>query len=27
VKTKDRGELLCRDLGEGCIDRIYYDRM
>jgi hypothetical protein len=27
VKTKDRNELLCRDLGEGCIDRIYYDRM
>ena len=27
VKTKDKNEVLCRDLGEGCIDRIYYDRM
>jgi hypothetical protein len=27
VKTKDGNELLCRDLGEGCIDRIFYDRM
>ena len=27
VKTKERNELLCRDLGEGCIDRIFYDRM
>jgi hypothetical protein len=27
VKMKDTNEILCRDLGEGCIDRIYYDRM
>ncbi len=27
VKTKDKNEVLCRDLGEGCIDRIFYDRM
>ena len=27
VKLKDSNEILCRDLGEGCIDRIYYDRM
>jgi hypothetical protein len=27
VKKKDSGEVLCRDLGEGCIDRIFYDRM
>ena len=27
VKLKDGNEILCRDLGEGCIDRIYYDRM
>ena len=27
VKTKDKNEVLCRDLGEGCIDRIYYERM
>jgi hypothetical protein len=27
VKQKDSGEVLCRDLGEGCIDRIFYDRM
>jgi len=27
VKLKDSNEVLCRDLGEGCIDRIYYDRM
>jgi hypothetical protein len=27
VKLKDGDEVLCRDLGEGCIDRIYYDRM
>ena len=26
VKMMDSGEILCRDLGEGCIDRIYYDR-
>jgi hypothetical protein len=27
VKLKDSNEVLCGDLGEGCIDRIYYDRM
>jgi hypothetical protein len=27
VKLKDSNEVLCRDLGEGCIDRICYDRM
>ena len=26
VKMMDGGEILRRDLGEGCIDRIYYDR-
>jgi len=26
VKMQDRDEILCRDLAEGCIDRIYYDR-
>jgi hypothetical protein len=26
VKMMDSSEILCRDLGEGCIDRIYYDR-
>lgn len=26
VKMKDSGEPLCRDLAEGCIDRIFYDR-
>ena len=26
VKMKDSAEILCRDLAEGCIDRIYYDR-
>jgi hypothetical protein len=27
VRMKEKNEVLCRDLGEGCIDRIYYDRM
>lgn len=26
VKMQDSNEILCRDLGQGCIDRIYYDR-
>jgi hypothetical protein len=26
VKIKDSAEILCRDLAEGCIDRIYYGR-
>jgi hypothetical protein len=26
VKLQDGDEILCRDLGQGCIDRIYYDR-
>jgi len=26
VKLQDRDEILCRDLAEGCVDRIYYDR-
>jgi hypothetical protein len=26
VKMQDSNELLCRDLAEGCIDRIYYGR-
>jgi hypothetical protein len=27
VKLKDSNAVLCGDLGEGCIDRIYYERM